>query len=701
MTPSPRTLSQRFSPTILGTLVAAIFGIFGVAPVVELNGRYILTSDFDYANVRMFYDALSTWNWLQLPPPAPFVYFEGQNIIYAAAVHVYAWARGWFTQPASFRDATIVTVGIVNALAHVLASLVFFSTVRLLSRSIVVAVLLAALFAWSPQILDIEIFRIDHLMVLPLVVILHVSILVTRLEADWRHGFALGLAMAVVTATKLTGFLFGAFPGTALLAVIFFHADRARMWRCVRAVVIGALVVGLPALAALMIRYVLDAGRFVAIVRAGVEQQLRWNSVFPFTPRLYYNIDLFKGYGPIFLVAAFTASSLVLYRALFRRDVTALWVFFNLAMFSIAGVFLIKYERGGYHLVPLYLYALAIALAHLQDALPRLTPAYVRAIGVAVLLFPLAWVTVAYAKYAHVGWRKERAMDQTRFAARDWMAANFAPGSRICMMSETDWVNPQLDGLGFHITSGLFTIPFLSAPDMRELLPPRPFQVRAACDAIVFNDAHTKLYLDAFRLQGSERRAQEWESFLAALNRAYPPRVFVSKTPVFYVKKVDVYDVRGTPAADPEGWGRPLPANASPLEGDLAITPGALAGAVDFATRYRDVVHVRGWAVDLRRLEPAINVAVIAENRIVAVGSTGAARRPDVAKVLQQPLFQLSGYSLCIPIAALGSAGSIKMLALGLDGEATVTSESIAITDAAANDNAPAECRDIMPANAS
>ena len=700
MTPSPRTLSQRFSPAILGTLVVTIFAVFGVAPFVELKGRYILTADFDYGNVRMFYDALSTWNWLRLPPPVPFVYFEGQNIIYAVAVHIYEAVRGLFMAPASFRDATIVTVGLVNAIAHVLATFVFFSTARLLSRNVAIAVLLAALFAWSPQLLDIEIFRIDRLMLLPLAVLLHMSILITRLEAGWREGAILGLAMAVLIATKLTGILFGAFPGSALLAVIFFHTDRARVWRCVRAVVIGALAIGLPVLAILMIRYLLDASHFMATVRAGYEQQIRWNSVLPFTPRLYYNVELFKGYGPLLLVAVILASGSVLYRAVFRRDMTALWVFFNLAMFSIAGVFLIKYERGGYHLIPLYLYALAIAFAHLQDVFPRLTPTYARAIGVAVLMFPLAWITVAYAKSAHIGWRKERAMDQTRFAARDWMAANFAPGSRICMMSDTEWANPQLDGLGFRVTSRLFTLPFLSAPDMRDLIPPRPFQVRATCDAIVFNDAHLKLYLDTFRLQGSAQRAREWEDFLAALNRAYPPRAFTSKTPVFYVKDVDVYDLRGAPAADPEDWGQPLNADAQQVR-DSNVTPGALVGAADFAVRYREVVHVGGWAADVRRMEPAMNVAVVADNQVVAVGTTGTPRRPDVAKVLQQPLFQLTGYSVCIPVAALGSAESIDVLALSADGTASYVAERVAITSAAANEPAPAECRDRMSANAS
>lgn len=710
MTPSQRTHLQRLSPAVLSYLFVIVVAVLAVAPFLELRGRYILTADFDYANVHMFYDAFSTWNWLQLPPPAPFVYFEGQNIIYAMAVHIYEPIRALFTTPASFRDATIVTVGIVNAIAHVLAALVFFSTARLLSRNVVVAALLTALFAWSPQLLDIEIFRIDRLMLLPLAVLLHMSVRITRLEAGWREGAMLGLAMAVLSATKLTGILFGAFPGTALLAVIFAHPDRSRVWRCVRTVVIAALAVGLPALAILMIRYVLDAGHFIAVVRAGYEQQIRWNSVLPFTPRLYYNVELFKGYGPVFLVAVVIASGVTLYRGFSRRDITALWVFFNLAIFSIAGVFLIKYERGGYHLIPLYLYALAIAFSHLQEAIPRLTLTYSRAIGVAVMLFPLTWVTVAYAQSAHVGWRKEKAMDQTRFAARDWLAANLPAGSRICMMSDTEWANPQLDGLGFQVTSQLLTIPFLSAPDMRELLPPRLFQVRAACDALVFNDAHLKLYIDTFRLQGSEQRAREWEDFLEALKRAYPPHVFTSKTTVFYVKKVEVYDLRHDPAVDPGQWGQPVRADASlMLDGNtlrvgaasFAITPAALVGATDSAIRYRDVVHVRGWAADVRQLEPAMNIAVVADDRVVAIGSTGTVRRPDVAKVLQQPLFQLTGYSLCIPVAALGSADSIKILALSSDGMATFAPESVAITDAAANENAPAECRDMMSANAS
>lgn len=709
MTPAQRTLSPRLSSAAFGYLGVLVFAVLAVAPFVELNGHYILTADFDYANVRMFYEAFSTGQWLQLPPPGPNVYFEGQNILYALAVHIYEPVRALFAAPTSFRDATIVTVGLVNALAHVLASLVFFSTVRLLSRNTGVAVLLAALFAWSPQIVDIEIFRIDRLMLLPLIVTLHVSVRITRLEAGVRDGVTLGLAMAFVSATKISGILFGAFPGTALFAVIFSHPNRQQGWLCIRTVVIAALAAGIPALAFFMFRYVVNAGDFIAVFRTGYEQQMRWNSVLPFTPRLYYNVDLFKGYGALFLIAVAFATGVVLYRAAFRRDLTSMWVFVNLAMFSVAGIFLIKYERGGYHLIPLYLYALAIALAHVQERLPdwapRLSPLQARALCAVVLLVPLAWVGAAYARSAHVGWRKDIAMDETRFAPRAWLAANFAPGSRICMMSNTEWANPQLDGLGFHVTPQLFDIPFLSAADMRDLVPPRLFQVRAACDAIVFNDAHVKLYLDTFRLQHSEARAQEWETFLAALARAYPPRVFASKTPVFYVSKVDVYDLRGDPAVDADAWGQlPRLAVGSPVvtEEDklrvdaesLTLAPGTMAGAVDVAIRYRDVVNIRGWAADVRQGLPAMTVAVIARDRVLAVGSTGAIRRPDVAMVLKQPLFQLTGYSVCVSAALLGPADSVKVLAVGADGVAAFAPDHVAIRNASPTESAPAECRE-------
>jgi hypothetical protein len=63
---------------------------------------------------------------------------------------------------------------------------------RRLARNDVAALVLTALFALSPQIIDIDLVRIDRFMLLPLVVILHESLRIT--QGDPPHGAALGAA---------------------------------------------------------------------------------------------------------------------------------------------------------------------------------------------------------------------------------------------------------------------------------------------------------------------------------------------------------------------------------------------------------------------------------------------------------------------------------------------------------------------------
>lgn len=319
----------------------------------------------------------------------------------------------------------------------------------------------------------------------------------------------------------------------------------------------------------------------------------------------------------------------------------------NLVIFSALGVVAFKYSRGGYHLVPLYLYAMAVAVRAAADHISQRRTVVIAA--TAALLVPAAVSAQDFARAAQIALQRPQSIAASRFAARDWIAGHFSPGARVCMMGGSQWANPKLKGLGFHVTTQVFDFPYLDRATMADLLPPRMDQVRAACDAIVFNDLHKTAYIGNFRTFGADARLREWQGLLDDLARTFPPRIFTAATPAYYVSRVEVYDL-GPHADAPD-------AAAAPLD--------QLTGAVDVVKRYGDKVSVQGWAADLNAGLAAGAIAIVANDAVAGVDGTATGRRPDVAAALNIPALQTSGYATCVTLPA---AQAVTVLARTKDG---------------------------------
>ncbi|MGE4063053.1 MAG: glycosyltransferase family 39 protein [Rhodospirillaceae bacterium] len=433
------------SRDVVPYLLATAIGIAAVAPYLEFDGRLILEPDVHVGTVRIYYDALAARSLTPLTVPGVNVYFEGHCLVYALALHAFNFVRGLISAGAApivaaFDEHALVVIRCVNALARVLATTVFFATVRRLTGRLPASLLLTFLFACSPQIFAMDLERIDHFMILPLVVILHISVVIAAAEANVRHGAVLGAALALIMSTKLSGFLFGGFPALAMAVALAVHRRQPDIWKRQARVVAGALAAGLPLLALFMIRYVLHWPLFWELVTLGYREQMTWTAVFNFTPRFYYNIDLFAENGWFFLAVTAAAAALVLADAVLRRAPVSIWLVASLMAYSAAGAFAFKYDRGGYHLVPLYLYVIGLAF-RIVDRWSALRPVKERrAVAAALLLVLLVPVTVAAAAYsrsADIALKRAESIALTRLAARDWMTAHFTPGMRICLLGSS------------------------------------------------------------------------------------------------------------------------------------------------------------------------------------------------------------------------------------------------------------------------
>lgn len=652
-------VNRQSTAHVLIYAAALALGIVAVVPFLETHGQLILEPDMPFPDIKVYYEALAG---AALPPPTPDVYFEGHSLIYALVMRVVTLVAG---APANFDFAAAATINVVNAVTHVLATGVFFATVRRLAGAAIPALVLTPLFAMSPQIIDIDLVRIDRFMLLALAVILHESV---RIAAGERpRGISLGAALAVIAATKLTGAAFALFPLTAL-AIAFVNADAATRRALGRTVTMTA-VVGLALFVLLMIRFVLHPAAFIDGLAIGYDMQMSWTSVFAFTPRFYYNFDLFLTYGMLFMVLAALSMAVVAARS--RHDPVCLWLIVNLVIFSALGVFAFKYARGGYHLVPLYLFAMAIAVRWLLERFPerRLAAAIVSV----ALLIPAGVSAQGFAQAATIAMARPQSIAATRFAAREWLADHVSPGARICMMGSSQWASPNLKGRGFHVTTQIFDFPYLDRAVMAAYLPPRMDQVRAACDAVVLNDLHKGAYIGNFRTFGAQERLKEWQALLDDLARAFPPQVFTAPTPAYYVSRVEVYDL-GHDSQTPD------PATG-PVE--------HITGAVDLVERFGDKVSVQGWAADLNAHLAAGAIAVT-DGSFSAVDGTGTARRPDVAAALKVSALQAAGFATCVTLPA---ARSLTVLARGVDGAwGRIGPEAIEIRDAPAGAPPPPAC---------
>ncbi|MGE3334565.1 MAG: hypothetical protein AB7I36_13045 [Rhodospirillaceae bacterium] len=668
-------------------VTAAAIGMAATLPFVDWDGALVFDPDLRIDDILVYHAFFRSGALGVLTAPAPNVYFEGHSFLYGLALHLYQAVAGLIGLTPPLREAAIATVGIVGALAHIGATMVFCATARRLTQNGAAALLLTVLFGLSPQILNIDLIRIDRLMILPLVVVMHVSVLITRREAVTRDGLVLGAAMAALTATKISGVLFGVMP--VLAASLVLLQDKASAWPRVRALTLSAIAAAIPVLTLLMIRHLLHWDRFAASLAEGYAMQMKWTSVLPSTPLLYYNIDLFAGYGAVFLILAAVSAAVLAARALVDRDATALWLLICLAMFSAAGMAVFKYDRGGYHLVPLYLYALAVMLRAAMDiAAGRIhirRPLGEAFVALAILVLPLAALGDTYAAQTNEARLRDVSVEKTRVASRDWILAHFAPGERICMMTSSQWANPQLAGHGLQVTTAPLDIPYLDGAAMADYVAPHLYQLRAACDGLVLNDLHNTVYLNNFTTRGYADRRAEWDRLFTDLAQGYPPMVFEGPAKAFFVSRVEVYDLR------PARTG--LPARADMLAGTFdgaAFTFGArrvpvtkeLTGAVDAVVRIDDGrVGAEGWAIDAARQEPAAAVVLVADDRVIGFGGTGTARRADVAAAYEAPDYQLAGYAVC----AASNVDRVRVFALTHDGRAGELSapEGAAISGAA------------------
>jgi hypothetical protein len=94
---------------------------------------------------------------------------------------------------------------LTNILAYAGACTIFFAaTYRLIGRVWLAAPLAIGLFL-APQMLDINVGRVDFLITLPLMIVFYCSCLLALGKERGRHALVLGAALALIATFKING----------------------------------------------------------------------------------------------------------------------------------------------------------------------------------------------------------------------------------------------------------------------------------------------------------------------------------------------------------------------------------------------------------------------------------------------------------------------------------------------------------------
>src|SRR5262249_5448075 len=80
-------------------------------------------------------------------------------------------------------------------------------------------------------------------------------------------------------------------------------------------------------------------------------------------PLEYYNIELMMSSGALFVILYVAASVLVIFIAVRRRVPLAIFLGLSFLVFSAGGFVSPKYERGGYHFIPIVIAIVAYVVS--------------------------------------------------------------------------------------------------------------------------------------------------------------------------------------------------------------------------------------------------------------------------------------------------------------------------------------------------
>lgn len=478
----------------------------------------------------------------QYPP-----YFDAQYIAYAVGILLTkALLLNGLLDPSALptqQSIAIYAIRHANLFAHAGATVVVFLTCAQLAQSFTVGALLGGVFLLSPHLLNIDLMRVDRLIMFFFVIMVYLSMLVAKQSKAISVDILLGIFSAVLMMTKVTSIVFLSAP---IAAYVYRWRIKTQISKHIRAFAVSFALASIFLLIRFLPHEIQKPGFIVRTAIAKIADVDRWSSVFSKVPYLYYNVDQFLPYGITFL-AAFAACLGIVGASIFRgRDFETSLILILLISVSGFGVLSFKYSRGAYVLVPIYLYVMAQAVSSVKvwqsQNKRRHFPSrllVLAAISIA-LIISLRSLLDEYWRAKAAAIARAESVRITRIMARDWLKANVPKGARVAMILRAEWANPPISDLGFKINSKFFDFPYLDARELANYMPPGFNDIEQTYDVIIINDFHKYV----MKMQGYNEAISKWKAFYEELPRRYFHKKFKAASENYGVKEVDIYLIK-------------------------------------------------------------------------------------------------------------------------------------------------------------
>ncbi len=538
---------RRFMACAVGALTFVL-----LYPFVDQN--YLVNYQFDthifVRHVEQFRKALDTRQLSALPaleawPP----YFDAYDVLLTAltaatdgAGRIVPLVRGALP---TLEMQTNFWVRWMSLGFHAVGmSFLWLALMRVYARPFV-ALGLTALVALSPTILPMDLGRNDWGVLGSLCAVLYFSTCCAQGDLRKRVLIGLGVSAALLVTMKLNGPAFGVFVAFALVAILVHRgADLRRI-----AILIGTFVLCAAVLSIRELYYLADVPRNII---AQLNDLSAWATGYPKPTLFYYSWDILADHGRVYRRLIWAAVPVAAIAVAVRPSLTGLFVGGTFGLF-LAWSLVVDYgfDRGGYHLLPLFVLMIALAFAH-GEHLVRVTvgrPRLVRAVsGLAVAMLlaePLLVVGRRYAAQSVEVFSRPSAVHITRTLPAEWMASTFPRGTRIATIHTTDvaWI-PPVHELGFTFVDTLLT----AASEILKRDPPTLSELRSAADVLLvtdFQELWTTWNLDQI---GEHDRADRWRQWFETLRRSVPSVTFSSERNGYYYRTLEVFTL--DPAAN-------------------------------------------------------------------------------------------------------------------------------------------------------
>ena len=520
-----------------------VVGVVVLAQLGQSDFEFPLDADFrSYGMMewRRFFTSLAP-----LSRPYAYAYFDGQLIVngfVGAILQGLLWV--FPAKEASFPNYDAYSVAaalIVSIGSYAGACVLFYAALLRAGANVLIAAVAAIALLLSPQVLDMPLLRQDFLITLPMMVVFYCSVVIAREEQRLRHAILLGLALGFLATIKLTGPMFVGLPVFALVAR---WRSALTGWRQIMWFTVIALAVFAAIYVVLMARFVyyFTLAEWLALYPTGVGVLRSWKEIIPWEFSLYYNDDLVRGHGPEFIALYAVCTVACVFIALRDRDSVAAFLVLALLAYSLYSAGTMKYNRGGYHLVPLFIAVVAYTAMWLWHARRVRVLRYAALAAVALVMMSSLSKSVA-----HYGHRVETIREMSASLgdlwrpAQQWLKANVKTNDRICIETHSEWTLPLTAFLP--VVYGPFDYPYPDGEKLSKQEPPDDATLRQACDFLVIESYHQSGFALRRRMV-DPANAERWAAYFRELPKRVQPVRFETSRKAWLIKWIEIYRVK-------------------------------------------------------------------------------------------------------------------------------------------------------------